>query len=72
MPDSNSAGLKTSSARRKTDSFPSPISRKFFALYNFGEVPKWPNGSDCEKRSVPEKSGMEKRVNSGEPLKQKL
>ena len=37
-----------------------------------GEVPKWPNGSDCGERSVSKKFGMEKRVNSGEPLKNKL
>ena len=37
-----------------------------------GEVPKRPNGPDCEERSVPKKFGMEKRVNSGEPLKKKL
>jgi predicted DNA-binding protein YlxM (UPF0122 family) len=33
-----------------------------------GEVPKRSNGSGCEERSVSKKFGMEKRVNSGEPL----
>lgn len=33
-----------------------------------GEVPERPNGPDCVERSVLKKFGMEKRVNSGEPL----
>jgi len=41
-------------------------------LRNFGEVPKRSNGSGCDERSVPEKSGMEKRVNSGEPLTENM
>lgn len=36
-----------------------------------GEVPKRPNGSGCEERSVSKKFEMEKRVNSGEPFAQK-
>ena len=39
---------------------------------NCGEIPERPNGPDCGKRSVLKKFRMEKRVNSGEPLKQKL
>ena len=37
----------------------------------YGEVPERPNGPDCEKRSVSKKFEMEKRVNSGKPLRTK-
>jgi predicted DNA-binding protein YlxM (UPF0122 family) len=41
--------------------------KRSFETQFYGQVPKRPNGTDCEKRSVLKKFRMEKRVNSGEP-----